>query len=74
MCEFERSSDIQKIGKLIIKALAAFAEDCLSLRSKRVPQVLQVPAYLQYLERKLFGYFLVIKSNMNKKVNKIMIE
>jgi len=26
------------------------------------------------LERKLFGYFLVIKSNMNKKVNKIMIE
>ena len=41
--------DIQKIGKLIIKALAAFAEDCLSLRIKRVPQELQVPAYLLLL-------------------------
>ena len=41
--------DIQRIGKLIIKVLAAFAEDCLSLRSKRVPQELQVPAYLLLL-------------------------
>jgi len=51
----------------------------LSLRSKRVPQAQQVPAYLLHLpfifllERKLFGYFLVIKSNMNKKVNKDII-
>ena len=51
----------------------------MSLRSKRVPQAQQVPAYLLrlpfifLLERKLFGYFLVIKSNMNKKVNKDII-
>ena len=51
----------------------------MSLRSKRVPQAQQVPAYLLHLpfifllERKLFGYFLVIKSNMNKKVNKDII-
>ena len=38
-----------------------FAEDCLSLRSKRVPQALQVPAYLLHLpfifllERRHFG-------------------
>jgi len=32
-----------------IKALAAFAEDCLRLRSKRVPQALQVSAYLLHL-------------------------
>ena len=38
-----------KNRQTIIKALAAFAEDCLSLRSKRVPQVLQVPAYLLHL-------------------------
>ena len=38
--------DIPKIGENFYKkALAAFAEDCLSLRSKRVPQALQV-AYL----------------------------
>ena len=55
MCEFERSSDIQKIGKLIIKALAAFAEDCLSLRSKRVPQVLQVLYEFDTVIRIIFG-------------------
>ena len=67
MCEFERSSDIQKIGKLIIKALAAFAEDCLSLRSKRVPQVLQVLYEFDTVIRIIFGgakafcYFLAHK-------------
>ena len=55
MCEFERSSDIQKIGKLIIKALAAFAEDCLSLRSKRVPQAQQVLYEFDIVIRIIFG-------------------
>jgi len=47
--------DIQKIGKLIIKALAAFAEDCLSLRSKRVPQALQVLYEFDTVIRIIFG-------------------
>jgi len=38
-----------KNRQTVIKALAEFAEDCLSLRSKRVPQALQVPAYLIHL-------------------------
>ena len=38
-----------KNRQTIIKVFAAFAEDCLSLRSKRVPQVLQILAYLLHL-------------------------
>jgi hypothetical protein len=57
MLFFERNNQSTNFGETrhsknrqtIIKALAAFAEDCLSLRSKRVPQALQVPAYLLHL-------------------------
>ena len=48
--EFGRSATFKKQAKTLNKkALAAIAEDCLSLRSKRVPQELQVPAYLLLL-------------------------
>ena len=41
--EFGRSATFKKQAKTLNKkALAAIAEDCLSLRSKRVPQALQV--------------------------------
>ena len=41
--EFVRSATFKKQAKTLNKkALAAIAEDCLSLRSKRVPQALQV--------------------------------
>jgi hypothetical protein len=54
---FERNNQSANFGETrhsknrqtIIKALAAFAEDCLSLHSKRVPQALQVAAYLLHL-------------------------
>jgi len=69
-----------KNRQTIIKALAAFAEDCLSLRSKRVPQALQVPAYLIHLpfifcwSEGFWVTFCPIKSDMNKKVNKNIIK
>jgi len=69
-----------KNRQTIIKALAAFAEDCLSLRSKRVPQALQVPAYLIHLpfifcwSEGFLVTFCPTKSNMNKKLNKNIIK
>ena len=71
--------DIQRIGKLIIKVLAAFVEDCLSLRSKRVPQALQVACFfdterLNFLRSEGFLVtFWPTKSNMSKNVNKNII-
>ena len=42
--KFGRNATFKKQAKTLNnKALAAFAEYCLSLRSKRVPQELQVP-------------------------------
>ena len=57
MLFFERNNQSTNFGETRhsknrqtrIKALAAFAEDCLRLRSKRVPQALQVSAYLLHL-------------------------
>ena len=66
--EFGRSATFKKQAKTLNnKALAAIAEDCLSLRSKRVPQALQVLYKFDTVIRIIFGgakafcYFLAHK-------------
>ena len=78
--EFEPSRDFPKIGCWLpikkhlqhSRGLFEFAQQTSSAGAASVSLFDTFAVYF-LLERKLFGYFLVIKSNMNKKVNKDII-
>ena len=70
--EFERSRDFQKIsGGLTSKGTCSIDEDCLSLRSKRVPQALQVANLfdterLNFLQEREFSCFVLLLRQKNE--------
>ena len=72
MYEFERSRDFQKIsGGFTSKGTCSICRGCLNLRSKRVPQALQV-AYLfdterlNFLQEREFSCFVLLLSQKNE--------
>ena len=70
--DFERSRDFQKIsGGFTSKGTCGICRGCLSLRSKRVPQALQVANLfdaerLNFLQEREFSCFVLLLSQKNE--------